>query len=599
MSDVVVCVNEIRFILFSLKLMLNKISSLAEKKFEFFFKLLEKKAVFFIILASCLVFINSLFNGFVWDDGFQIVNNEIVHNGNIFYYFSHTNGPHYRPLMFFLYSFIYQLFNLHSFIYHFLQLALYTTNAILVFYLFKDLSKKSVLSLIIAILFLIHPINAEAAIYIADLQEVLFMFFGLSALLIFIKKNQLNQKNSNILTMSLLLLSQLSKETGILFVIVYIAYAFFFTKRERLKACFYAALSTIIYLSIRLPLVGFHPTSFNAIPPGTITAASFAERLLSIPKIIFFYLKTFIYPIDLNSQYWYVATINLKNFIVPLLLDVFILIFFIILGSQIMKKNKERAKGYWFFLFWLCLGLAFHLPFFPPDATVAIRWFYFPIIGLLGMLLYIFKTFEFNTLKEKHIWTICILVIFSAFSLKTIIRNTDWYDTEVYFTRNMYAFENNANAQYNLGTSLSEKGQYKNATIHLQKATGLSPDSYQIWHNLGIAYLHLNKLDEAKNCFIKEISLKKDFSFPYRSLIYILILQKDFESAKETAESALKTWPSDHYLWRMLGLSEYELNNKESAKNYFQKSQSISQDPITSYYLNQLKNNLPIEIREL
>ena len=65
------------------------------------------KAIHWIIIIGLIVYANMLFNGFVWDDEGQLIGNSIIQNSQYFYYFAHTIGPYYKPLMFFIYIFIF------------------------------------------------------------------------------------------------------------------------------------------------------------------------------------------------------------------------------------------------------------------------------------------------------------------------------------------------------------------------------------------------------------------------------------------------------------------------------------------------------------
>ena len=117
------------------------------------------------------------------------------------------------------YAVLYALFKATPFFYHAFQLGLHITNGILLFILFKKFLKERV-ALVLSLLFLVHPINSEAVVSIANLQEPLFFCFGLSALLLAMKEAVSPMRAA--LISFLLLCSLLSKETGILFVLMVI-----------------------------------------------------------------------------------------------------------------------------------------------------------------------------------------------------------------------------------------------------------------------------------------------------------------------------------------------------------------------------------------
>ena len=158
-----------------------------EQEFSFknyFVPLTKTKAIHWIVILGLIVFFNGLFNGFVGDDGGQLVDNIAVHSlQNIpqFFFggtFNNGNGSiiglYYKPLLLTTYSILYSFFGTNSF-YHFFQLVLHISNAILVFLLFTRFFKKG-LALVLSLLFLVHPINADTVDYIANLQDTMFTF---------------------------------------------------------------------------------------------------------------------------------------------------------------------------------------------------------------------------------------------------------------------------------------------------------------------------------------------------------------------------------------------------------------------------------------
>lgn len=52
----------------------------------------QKRYVPYLVISivGLLIFFNSLFNGFVWDDIYQVVTNPILRTADYSYYFTHT-----------------------------------------------------------------------------------------------------------------------------------------------------------------------------------------------------------------------------------------------------------------------------------------------------------------------------------------------------------------------------------------------------------------------------------------------------------------------------------------------------------------------------
>lgn len=560
---------------------------------KLFLPLTTLRAISIIIIVGFLVFGNILFNGFVWDDNFQIVNNLYIQHKQFFYYFTHTIGPFYRPLMFFFYALIFSLFGLNAFFYHLMQLLLHILNGILIFLLLSYFSKNKILALLLAILYVIHPINVESVAYIANLQDVLFVFFGLTALLIRIQRSF--DKYNNIISGCLLLLSLLSKETGVLFVIMYLLYIIFFRKKAYTKNIFPPIIALIVYASIRFFTVGLIKlTNFNFIPPTM--AMPFTQRILSIPKIIYFYLKTLIFPNNLTDQYWLVKKINFSDFIYPLIIDVLFFGILIYLGILFFRKNKNTFYIFIYFLIWFSIGIGLHLQLIPLEKTAADRWFYFPFIGLLGMAsLFPYLSFRIlsNNASKKILLGITIF-LFVVLSVRSSIRNTNYYSDLVLIKHDIVFLEDVADIQDNYGLALLADNRPREAIIHLQKADTLLPNNYIILYDLAKAYLKDKQFDKAKINFIRVIELKKDYAEAYRGLFITFLQQKNYKEAMQIARNALWIWPENPYFLAFLGLAAYELKDYDTAKNSLQRSISIYPDPAIQEYLNLINQHKTI-----
>lgn len=557
-----------------------------------FLPLTTKKVITFLFIIGFIVFFNGLFNGFVLDDNFQIITNPYVRSGQYLYYLTSTIGPYYRPLMFIIYTFLYQAFQLNPFYYHLIQLLFHICNAIFIFLLFQHFSKKKYTSFILSILFLIHPLNVETVAYIANLQDVLFVFFGLLALLILFRSS--NKLNYLILSV-LLFLSLMSKETGILFAFIVLLYAFFIKKSYKIVTLFCVIGSIALYFLVRFLSVGWviKPYNFETLPINTILSASFIERVFTIPKIIYFYIFTFCVPVNLSDQFWVIKSTTVSNFIIPSIVVILFIAILIFFGIALKRKNMNLGNKYWFFFVWFWIGIGFHLQILPLDKTIADRWFYFPLIGLLGILLFLLPE---KLPKARNIVLVVCMVLLAAFSLRTIYRLTDWRNQLTLSRSDLATDENASELQYNYGYALMKNGRCKEAVPHFEKALLFMPKSDTIMVNLGACLLISGNLNQAKEAFTQAVQVNENAIQPYRNLVFISLLDDKPTEAEKLARKALSRWPNDPILLKWYGVAEYFLGKKENAKQAFDKSLSIMEDPNTLYYEQQLANNLPIEL---
>lgn len=105
-----------------------------------FVPLTTSKAITWIIVIGLIVYVNMLFNGFVWDDITYIVTNTDIRTLNIWQLF----GPNYfnslglyRPIPEIYFALLHNLFGDTPFFYHIVQLILHIIASVLVYILFK------------------------------------------------------------------------------------------------------------------------------------------------------------------------------------------------------------------------------------------------------------------------------------------------------------------------------------------------------------------------------------------------------------------------------------------------------------------------------
>jgi hypothetical protein len=533
------------------------------------------KAIVFIVIIGLVVYFNSLFNNFVGDDYGQILYNTQVHSlvniptffrASTFITGSNITGIYYKPLLLTTYSILYTLYGANAFFFHFFQLILYIGNAILLFILLKKFIRIQ-LAFLLSVIFLVHPIDQSVAAYIAALQDTMFFFFGILALLISTAKKI---KHQQLIVYSLLIVSLLSKETGIGFLFINLLYILLY-KRENFKRNFFISLILLlIYGIIHFLSVGSQfilPQSYH------ITRLPLQERLLSIPAIMLFYLQTFLYPQNLALSYdWIVTNIGLLNFYIPVIIITLFFIALVLIGKFIYKKKHSQFSNYLFFSLWFLIGLSFHLQIIPLDGTVSTSWFYLPIAGLLGVIGIFLEVFASNK-TSRTIINIFALIITLIFSIVTIERNAEFTNNltlmchDANETHTNFALENSCG-----GSLLYTADLYEQAQKHLELSVQLAPYFYSNWSSLGVVLgiedsktKNMKLIEQSENDF--RISIKNNPLVPseYEDLGYMYVAYNNTQTANFFLSQAVKKFPTDYQLWLYSATSDYLLGNKKAA----------------------------------
>ncbi len=122
---------------------------------------------------------------------------------------------HYHPLTLLSYSLEYRFFKLNPFAYHLTNLILHLMNGLLVFWLIWMLKGGVLTSLVVSLLFGIHPLHVESVAWISERKDVLCSFFFLGSLVVYLTYLKTRRMRAYFLSLFLFLLSLLSKSMAV------------------------------------------------------------------------------------------------------------------------------------------------------------------------------------------------------------------------------------------------------------------------------------------------------------------------------------------------------------------------------------------------
>lgn len=140
-----------------------------------------------LILATVTVYFPSLRNGFVnYDDPRYIIHNPNIQSGltwqSIRWAATASYESNWHPLTWISHALDISLFHLNPAGHHAVNILLHTLNALLLFFVLRDATKRDWESSLVAALFAVHPVNVESVAWASERKNVLSMFFLLLAL---------------------------------------------------------------------------------------------------------------------------------------------------------------------------------------------------------------------------------------------------------------------------------------------------------------------------------------------------------------------------------------------------------------------------------
>jgi len=190
----------------------------------------------FILIATLISLYPNLNNEFVnWDDIIYVMNNDLIRSfsfDNFWKIFSSFYMGNYHPLPLLSFAFDYSIFEMDPFGYHLHNLILHLVNVGLVyFFAWHILNKQTIPSLVIALLFGIHPMHVESVAWISERKDLLYTTWYLLGLIAYVFYIKTSQRKYILWTLIAFLLSLLSKAQAVTFPLILLLLDYFYSRK--------------------------------------------------------------------------------------------------------------------------------------------------------------------------------------------------------------------------------------------------------------------------------------------------------------------------------------------------------------------------------
>lgn len=533
-----------------------------KKKPESWYK---KTWAYLILLAlAVLLAYAPIFKGqFVWDDLEMVVNNPLIrstdHVSHIFqsgaFLESAEAGKFYRPLQILSYAFDYALGQLNPTYFHVTSVVIHLLTVWVLFFLLINLNLSRALSLGVSLVYAVHPMNTEAVSYISGRGDVMYLLFCLISFYAFLKglKKHKLWFLASVLTW---ILAIFSKENAIVLPLVMGAYLILCERSSaKFKIGMIVGLLGAVggYIFFRLKVLHLATEGTLAI----IALAPLWQRLLTIPHMVFLYLKLLFIPYPLHMEYHFVDVITSPY---VWLGTVAIVGFFAFFLYQIRPIQKSLFFSAWFFI---GLGPVYQL--LPLASTIREHWVCFSQIGVFILVaLYIEKVW-----KPFFIYLLAgVIIIFTGL---TIVRNIEWqepfklYSHDVKYEPNSFLLHNNLGYEYYMQGNMALAKQAFFESIRVAPGNGYGT----AMNNYAVILENEGRVEEAIPYFVKSIQVSQ-YQLAYANLGRILCMRREFSKAINILKEGSKIYPSHADIHFFLGVAYWQQGLKAEAKTTFQ-----------------------------
>lgn len=344
--------------------------------------------------------------------------------------------------------------------YHLTNLILHILVSLLFYNLLLKLKTGDKVSLILSVLYAIHPMHVNAVSWIVGRNDLLLALFGLLSFLAFIKFSITKSKRFLILSLISYFFAMLTKESGILIPIIFIIYTFFFDDKNKVELKNYFLFiiyiyPVIIYIFLRLYVA-------DIILRDGIGIKSFFENIY----IFFEYIgKIFYFPA--------IEPLPIKNDLL-VVLGCALLLIIILSGIKFIKYKYDKKLFYFGIISFTLLilpSLLVKIVLSEGNTYYLDSRSYFPLVG-------IFISFGsiFSSIKTTKTLLITLLTIWAIYSISFVyIKNQAYKNGKVFWETVTELHPYQADYWLGFGSYYFNMGNFEKAAVCGKKAINLNP----------------------------------------------------------------------------------------------------------------------------
>lgn len=468
----------------------------------------------------------ALRNGFVgYDDPEYVTANWHIQQGltwnGLRWAFTTFHAANWHPLTWLSHQLDVSLFGLRPWGHHLTSILLHALNGVLLFHVLRLLTGAFWRSLVVALLFGLHPLRVESVAWVSERKDVLSATFFLLALLAYAayvsakqpQGTELRPKSAAQLRygfcLTLFCLGLMSKPMLVTLPLVLLLLDIWPLQRLNRKSLpavlrekvpfFVAAVAAGVVTMLAQSRGG-------AILQNTPLLGRIENAVVSCGR----YLGKLAWPANLSPFYPPVS--QWSGWIV--IASLAFLAGISVLTILARKRLPFLATGWFWFLVMLTpvLGLVA-----AGEQSMADRYTYLPSIGL-----FIAVVWAVHLISPSKLGTAVAVALLVPLTASWMIVTRQqigfWRDTQSLFTHALEVTPGNYLALNNLGTALDKQGRRDEAMAKFKEAIRVKPDYAQARNNLGVVLLNTGKPEEAMAEFQQALQANPSYADAHNNL---------------------------------------------------------------------------------
>ncbi|MCS6991586.1 MAG: hypothetical protein NZL95_06955 [Chitinophagales bacterium] len=459
--------------------------------------------------------------------------------------FHETKDIYYRPLLLNSFLLNYQLAEENIKGWRWVNMILHGCNVLLVYYLLLRINSGLLASAFFAAVFAVHPVLAQAVVWIPGRNDsllALFVFGYLLLLTAYVRSPNIWNAVGQLLLLSA---AFFTKETGVLTPLAAAAFWLLVLRQPwaHRSAVYVAALcflAFVIWYAVRAQATLEHQQI-----KATEMVQAFFQRL---PTLLYYLSKVFL-PVHLS-----VFPVQRDTPWLPALISALALVTLLWLTMRKGDVDWQRFVG----------GLFIYVIFIMPALLVPLSFndqdfehrLYVPLVGLLVALTALRPDWLHQKPRAVRAAAVLILVVLSAVNVK---RHAYFNDPVTFWKKAVADSPSSAYAKMMLASRI-EKIEPQRADSLMRLAYRMDSSMKYINYYMGVLLQHRDSVLQSEPYFLRELK-KSDLNSCYFHLARVAFEKNDRKQAIEWLQEYLRREPADPQGNHNLMLLYYELGD--------------------------------------
>ena len=555
-----------------------------------------------LVVAGVLVYLNTLHNGYVFDDTPWVVNNERIRSlSNLGEMLTATN----RPLLEITLAVDYAIGGLAPAPYRLTNMLIHILAGLTLFGLVRRTlglatisesvkARATWLAGAVALLWLVHPLNTQSVSYLIQRGESMMGLFYLLTLYGFVRYATAEGRRWAVFAVVACWLGAGCKEVIATAPLVVLLYDWVFiaknwrepiVKRWGVYAGLFAMWLPLGFMLVR-GLSGEDASAGFALEGKLLSRWTYL--LTQAQVIVEVYLRKAFWPKPLVLDYgWWpaiphdtpadqVGRLFMANVFWQGLLLIALLL------ASLWGLIRKRWWGF--------VGMSFFLILAPtssfvPIADIAVEHrMYLPLICVLLIVVFLGDAVLRRAPGKQAGGLGAAIVVVAALALgvQTFARNLDYHSGITLWDANVIARPNNPRAWHNLGSALDKAGRRDEAMLCYEKVLERLPNYHEAIFGIAGIWMDRGDIDKAVELFKEAVRLNPGDASYHAHLGQAYMLSRQYDFAEQSLDEAIRLDPTYARAYETKGLLSLAQNDLDGAIANFRKAIEVDPDQMAS-----------------